>query len=97
MDLGSAVSGSQGRRPSRAHGSARQESSCHGKRGRWIDWAPGAGKLVRDDGETIAATVVVVNSIALIHARTDFVARIADPVSELRRQWMANIAPEPDS
>jgi hypothetical protein len=34
------------------------------------------------------------NPIALIHARNDFVARIADPVPELRRRWMADVAPE---
>jgi hypothetical protein len=34
------------------------------------------------------------NPIALIHARNDFVARIADPIPELRRRWMADVAPE---
>jgi hypothetical protein len=98
MDLNSPISGSRSRTSSTGPwDTATSESSRDGKKGDGWTGPRELGSWTKMMAETMAEPpprLSWLNPIALIHARNDFVARIADPIPELRRRWMADVAPE---
>jgi Calcineurin-like phosphoesterase len=95
MDVDSAVTASQERRFStRSWGPPASESSRYGKKGAGWTGERELGSWLTMMPKQRPRRLSWLNPIALIRARNDFVARIADPVPELRRAWMAGVAPE---
>jgi hypothetical protein len=78
----------------RSWGPSVSESSREGKRG--AGWASDQelGSWYTDMPKPPPPRMSWLNPRALLHARNEFVATIADPVAELRACWMADMAPE---